>query len=425
MNQKSVADVRPAAPSAGGALQKWFRARVMNKLDGLRDTQLIVRERDQVHLLGDGGELQAEVDVRHPGVWRMMATGGSVGVAEAYMLSLWECDDLTTLVRIFVRNRERLDAMERGTARIAAPVLRLLHAWNRNTLGGSRRNIAAHYDLGNEVFELFLDRHMMYSSAIYETGNETLDEASTLKLQRVCDKLALSPEDHLLEIGSGWGGLAIYAARHYGCRVTSVTISEQQKSLAEARVRAAGLSDRIEIRLQDYRAISGRYDKLVSIEMIEAVGHQYLDTYIRKCGELLRDDGLMLLQAITIEDHRYQRAIKDVDFIKRYIFPGSFIPSVAAITGAVQRVSNLRLFHLEDIGPSYARTLAEWHRRFADAKERILQLGYSDTFIRKWRYYLAYCEGGFMERSIGDVQMLLTKPLCRREQLTAPVSTIR
>ena len=417
MNGKSVAAARPGRRPRESRGSAWFRRRVLGRLGQLADTSLIVNEDGRVHVLGDGGNLQAEVTVHDPATWTFMGLGGSVGVAEAYMLGLWDCDRLTDLVRIFVRNRNLLDAMERGPARLAAPLLRLAHAWNRNTVGGSRRNIAAHYDLGNDVFSLFLDRRMMYSSAVFERDDQTLEQASENKLRRICEKLSLGPDDHLLEIGTGWGGLAVYAAQRYGCRVTSVTISEEQRRLAHQRVVEAGLDDRVDIRLQDYRDVRGTFDKLVSVEMIEAVGHQYLETYLRQCNRLLRDDGMMLLQAITIEDHRYEQAVREVDFIKRYIFPGSFIPSVSAITGAMAKVSDFRLFHLEDIGPSYARTLAEWRSRFMRARDRVLELGYSDTFVRMWQYYLCYCEGGFLERSIGDVQMLLTRPRCLRPQL--------
>jgi cyclopropane-fatty-acyl-phospholipid synthase len=295
--------------------------------------------------------------------------------------------------------------------------MRAWHALRRNTRRGSRSNIAAHYDLGNDFFRLFLDDNLMYSSAIYAADDETLEVASARKLERICRKLALSPTDRVVEIGSGWGGFALHAAGRYGCHVTTTTISRAQFDLARERVRAAGLESRIEVLLEDYRDLGGRYDKLVSIEMIEAIGHQYLETYFAKVGSLLHDHGLALIQAITIEDHRYEQALRAVDFIKRHVFPGSFIPSISTMLGAAARRSDLKLFHLDDIGPSYALTLAAWRERFQRAAGTVRSLGYDERFTRLWDFYLAYCEGGFRERSIGAVQMLLARPGCRRAQL--------
>jgi cyclopropane-fatty-acyl-phospholipid synthase len=294
--------------------------------------------------------------------------------------------------------------------------MRAWHALRRNTRSGSRQNIAAHYDLGNPLFSLFLDRSLMYSSAVFASEDESLEVAAKRKLQRICEKLQLSPADHVVEIGTGWGGFAIHAASRFGCRVTTTTISREQFDLAVQRVHAAGLAERVTVLLKDYRDLEGQYDKLVSIEMIEAIGHQYLDTYFATCASLLKPDGMALIQAITIEDHRYQQALKAVDFIKRYIFPGSFIPSVSAMTGAMARSSDLRLFNLEDIGPSYALTLRHWRQRFLARLPEVRALGYPDRFIRMWEFYLCYCEGGFLERSIGDVQLLLTRPDCRRAE---------
>ncbi len=337
------------------------------------------------------------------------------------MDGLWRCDDLVALVRLLVINRDRLDAMETGLARFGGWLLRGWHALRRNTRAGSRRNIAAHYDLGNDLFELFLDKSMMYSSAIFADENESLETAQWRKLERICRKLDLQPGDHLVEIGTGWGGLAVHAASRFGCRVTTTTISKEQHALAVQRVAAAGLSDRVTVLLEDYRDLQGQYDKLVSIEMVEAIGHQYLDTYLAKCASLLKPEGLALIQAITIEDHRYQQALGSVDFIKRFIFPGSFIPCVSALTGAAARASDLRLVNLEDIGPSYALTLRHWRQRFMDRLDEVRRQGYDERFIRMWEFYLCYCEGGFMERSIGDVHLLLARPGNRRPQyLPAP-----
>jgi len=307
--------------------------------------------------------------------------------------------------------------MDSGAARLIAPIRKLLHWVNRNTRSGSRRNIAAHYDLGNDFFRLWLDPTMMYSSAVFERDDMSLEEASLAKLDRICRKLELSPNDHVLEIGTGWGGFAVYAASQYGCRVTTTTISREQYEYAKQRVEEAGLQDRVELLLKDYRDLDGKYDKLVSIEMIEAVGNEFMDTYFDQCARLLREDGMMLLQAITIADQRYKSALKSVDFIQRYIFPGGFLPSVTAILQSVTASSNMRIYHLEDIGAHYAETLKRWREAFARNLNRIWSMGYGEEFLRMWHYYYCYCEGGFKERAIGTVQVLFVKPGSRREPL--------
>lgn len=358
-------------------------------------------------------DLAVTVQVRDPRFYSDLAFGGSIGAGEAFMQGWWDTDDLTALVRVLLCNREVLDGMEGGLASITRPLQQLLHWLNRNTPQGSRRNIAAHYDLGNDFFRLFLDKNMMYSSAIFPKPGMTLEQAQLARLDRICAKLQLQSTDHLLEIGTGWGGMAIHAARHHGCRVTTTTLSREQYELAQERIAEAGLSDRITVLLEDYRDLTGRYDKLVSLEMIEAVGHQFYDTYFGCCSRLLKASGAMLLQAITIADQRYEAARRSVDFIQRYIFPGSTIPSVTAMLDSITRSSDLRLTHLEDIGPDYATTLRLWRERFEREHAAVSALGYSEAFIRMWSFYLCYCEGGFLERVIGDAQMLLVKPLYR------------
>lgn len=340
--------------------------------------------------------------------------GGSIGAGEAYMQDYFECDNLTNLIRLMVRNQSLLDDIESSFAKITAPIQAWLHRINKNTQTGSRRNISAHYDLGNDFFKLMLDPTMMYSSAFFETTKQSLEQASLAKLKKICTKLDLKPTDHILEIGTGWGGFAIYAAQNYGCKITTTTISQAQYQLAVERIKDAGLENKIEVLLSDYRDLTGQFDKLVSIEMIEAVGHQFYDTYFEACGRLLKPSGMMLLQAITIADQRYASAIKSVDFIQRYIFPGSCIPSVTAMLTSITKSSDMRLFDLEDIGPHYATTLAKWRENFFDKIAEIRQLGYPETFIRMWDFYLCYCEGGFEERALGDVHMLLVKPENRR-----------
>lgn len=340
--------------------------------------------------------------------------GGSIGAGEAYMQGYFECDNLTNLIRLMVRNQSLLDDIESSFAKITAPIQAWLHRINKNTQTGSRRNISAHYDLGNDFFKLMLDPTMMYSSAFFESAQQSLEEASIAKLKKICKKLDLKSTDHVLEIGTGWGGFAIYAAQNYGCKITTTTISQAQYQLALERIKEAGLENKIEVLLSDYRDLTGEYDKLVSIEMIEAVGHHFYDTYFGACGRLLKPNGMMLLQAITIADQRYASAIKSVDFIQRYIFPGSCIPSVTAMLHSITKSTDMRLFDLEDIGPHYATTLARWRDNFFDNISAIRQLGYPETFIRMWDFYLCYCEGGFEERALGDVHMLLVKPENRR-----------
>jgi cyclopropane-fatty-acyl-phospholipid synthase len=338
---------------------------------------------------------------------------------------LWECDDLVALVRLLARHRDLLDGVETGIARLGGMAMRGLHALKRNTRLGSRRNIAAHYDLGNELFALFLDSRMMYSSAIFVRPDESLDIASHRKLDRICRKLDMQPSDRVIELGAGWGGFALHAATHYACHVTTATISREQFDLARERVAAAGLQDRVSVVLRDYRDLEGTYDKLVSIEMIEAVGHQYLDTFFGKCAALLQADGIALIQAITIADHRYEHALRSVDFIKRHVFPGSFIPSVSAMLDSSARASDLRLINLEDIGPSYALTLRHWRQRFLASLDAVRRLGYDERFVRMWEYYLSYCEGGFLERTIGTAQLLLARPGNRRGQFTPDLAAVR
>jgi len=422
MTSKPISSIKPSTRQNLSWLDRLFQKQLLLKLAQLEESELIFEDAVSSVKLGQPAsqadqQLNAKVLIHDPDFYPRVALGGSVGAGEAYMDGLWDCDDLTTLIRILVRNRNVLDEMESGLARFSLPALKWLHHRNKNTKKGSRKNIAAHYDLGNEFFELFLDENMMYSSAAYRDNEHTLEHASDHKLLRICQKLQLCPDDHVLEIGTGWGGFAIFAAQNYGCRVTTTTISKEQYQLAQSRIKQAGLEDKIELLLEDYRNLDGQFDKLVSIEMIEAIGHQFINTYFRTCSERLRPNGMMLLQAITIEDQRYEQAIKSIDFIKKFIFPGSFIPCISAITKSVAESTDMRLFHLEDIGLSYARTLHEWRQRFESKLELVRAQGYPERFIRMWRFYLCYCEGGFLERSISDIQVLFTKPRNQRQEI--------
>ena len=352
--------------------------------------------------------LQASVQM-HDAEFLDALPRGSLALANAYADGRWDSDDLVALVRIGARELPRLDRLRR----LVAPIRTATSRVPRNTRHGARRHIAAHYDLGNEMFETFLDETMTYSCAYFETPDATLREAQEAKLDRICRKLELSPDDHVVEIGTGWGSFAMHAAGRYGCRVTTTTISREQHERASERIHRAGLADRIEVVLEDYRDLRGRFDKLVSIEMIEAVGWQYFDTFFQRCADLLRPDGLMLLQAITIEDRVFELEKATRSFIRELIFPAGCLPSVEVIRRSVARVTDMRMLDLEDITAHYPETLKRWRENFVRSVDRVTDLGYDLRFRRLWELYFAWCEGGFRERRIGDVQVLFAKPSYR------------
>lgn len=385
-----VATSAAPVPARIGSIDLLLRERLLAQMAMLKGGRVSLSDAIGHTDLGDAGsDLVIHLEVRDAAFYRAVAAQGSVGAGEAYMDGHWHCDDLVGLIRLLVRNRDLVDGMETGLARLGGWALRAWHALRRNTREGSRRNIAAHYDLGNDFFSLFLSSDLMYSSALWAGEDDTLEAASTRKLDAICRKLQLRPSDRVIEIGTGWGGFALHAARHWECHVTTTTISQEQHALATQRVQQAGLQDRITVLLQDYRDLAHTYDKL---------------------GRLLKPEGLALVQAITIEDHRYEQAVGAVDFIKRFIFPGSFIPSVNALLAAKTRASDLALVHLEDFGLSYARTLQAWRSRFMAALPQARVQGFDERFIRMWDFYLAYCEGGFRERSIGVAHLLMAKP---------------
>jgi cyclopropane-fatty-acyl-phospholipid synthase len=399
--------------SSTRAIDRWCRSLLIAKLEKLEVGEIQLIDSNGSHSFGcpdKTNPLTVTLNVTDQRFYSDIAFGGTVAAGEAYMQGYWSCSNLTDLIRIMIGNRHILDQMEANLSLFKNAFLRVAHWLNRNSQAGSRRNIEAHYDLGNEMFELFLDPTMMYSCAYYPDEKTSLEQASLAKLKRICDKLQLNESDHVIEIGTGWGGFALYAAENYGCKVTTTTISQQQHDWAKQRIIEAGLEDKITLLMEDYRDLQGTYDKLVSIEMIEAVGHQYLDTYFAKCSSLLKPEGIMLIQSITIADQQYDRAIKSVDFIQRFIFPGGFIPSVSAITSSVKSSTDMRLFQLEDIGPHYATTLYDWRQRFFDNIEPIKALGYSQQFIAMWDFYLCYCEAGFLERVLGNAHLVFIKP---------------
>jgi len=394
----------------------------MSKLSDIRHGTITMKDEHDEYIFGKDDSdfpVNASITVHEQSFYSDIIFGGTVGSGEAYMARSWDCQQLTDLVRIIIRNEHVMNAIDGGFGRFMLPLHKVFHFLHRNSLSGSRKNISAHYDLGNDMFELFLDPTMMYSSGIFseDKNNEqiTMEQASITKLDRICQKLQLTEDDHLLEIGTGWGGFAIHAAKNYNCHITTTTISQQQFDYARKKINEAGLEDNITLLCEDYRNLSGQFDKLVSIEMIEAVGHAYYKDYFNHCSNLLKPDGMMLLQSITIADQRFEAARKEVDFIQRYIFPGGSLPSVKVIADNINNNTDMRFYHLEDIGQHYAITLSRWREQFFNNIDKVRNLGYSETFIRMWEFYLCYCEGGFREHSIGTIQLLLTKPQCRRE----------
>jgi cyclopropane-fatty-acyl-phospholipid synthase len=393
------------------------RAIVLAVFSRMRRGELIVNERSQRMRFGERDArrpLSTELNVRSPRFYRSVLRG-SLGLSESYVEGAWDCDDLVTLTRIAARNVGALDTARKLLAPVLVPLQRAGGWLARNTPARARKQIAAHYDLGNELFSQFLDRTMMYSCAVFESPESTLEEASLAKLERICRKLRLTPDDHVLEIGTGWGGFAQYAAERYGCRVTTTTISAEQHAYATERIRDAGLDDRVTLLFEDYRDRSkigqhGAYDKLVCIEMIEAVGWQYFPTFFSRCSELVAEHGAMLLQAIVIEDRAYEVEKAGRSFVNTHVFPGGCLPSLQVIARMVARVTDFREAQLEDITEHYATTLHHWRERFGESATRLSELGYDERFRRLWELYLSYCEGGFRERRIQDVQLLLAKP---------------
>ncbi len=383
-------------------------------LNRLEDAYLVVTDPLGTMTFGDpDSDLHSSLQVIDAATYTDLVTGGPVGGAEAYIQGKWVTSDLTSLLRLFVRNRAIMLTLDGGVTNLLKPARRLLHWTRRNTVKASKKNIRAHYDLGEDMFKTFLDPTMTYSSTIYESKDSTLEESAVYKLDLICRKLELTPEDHVVEIGTGWGGFALHAAKNYGCKVTTTTISPNQYEVAGRRIREEGLEDKITLLDQDYRLLQGRFDKLVSVEMIEAVGLDYLDTFFKQCSDLLKPEGRMLLQAITIADRHHERAARTVDFIQKYIFPGGALPSMGAIMKSISSETDLQITGLHDIGLHYARTLRDWRGRFFDELPEIRRLGYPDEFIRMWDYYLCYCESGFLERSISTLQLVFDKPECR------------
>ncbi|WP_117234379.1 SAM-dependent methyltransferase [Vibrio maerlii] len=359
--------------------------------------------------IGDN-KINALIEVKHPDFYKRVLSGGSIAAGEAYMDDWWDSPDLTLVMKLMALNLESVDRMEKESNWTTNVLKKCVHWLNRNSIENSKKNIHAHYDLGNDLYFTFLDKEMLYSSAYFKDESDTLEQAQLNKMERLCQQLNLQAGDKVIEIGTGWGAMAIYMVKHYQVEVTTTTISEEQHAYTQQRIQSEGLEDKITLLKEDYRNLTGQYDKLVSIEMIEAVGKEYLPSYIKKCQSLLKPGGLMAIQAITIADQRYDSYSNDVDFIQKYIFPGGFLPSVTSLAAAATKHSDLVIRDLFDIGQDYAKTLKEWRVRFNHAERRVRELGYDERFIRMWRYYFCYCEGGFLANSISTIHLTLSRP---------------
>ena len=410
-DSRRVAKNRRKPQSKATWLDRWARRAVLSRLERLAHGRLRLLEDGQSQWFGDWqGEHEVTIEVLDPRFFREIALGSSLGAGDAYVQGYWRADDLLETMLLFARNLTQEDDFQTVALPLQSLGRWLLRWSNRNSRDGSRRNIERHYDLSNELFALFLDPTMTYSCGIFADGDASLEAASLEKYETICRKLNLSESDHVLEIGCGWGGFAEYAAYHHGCRVTGVTISQQQFEFAQQRIERAGLTERVDLRLCDYRDLTGSYDKLVSIEMIEAVGHEYLDSYFEKCGAVLKPDGQMLLQAITLPDDRYDFYRRSVDFIQKYIFPGGCLPSLGVISGTTAKMTDMRITHVEDFAADYAKTLFAWRERFHAATAELGRLGFDERFRRMWDYYFCYCIAGFLDRQIGVAQILLKRP---------------
>ena len=386
-------------------------------LTKLSHGQLILIEPNNKYIFGKKDQITAEIKIKNIAFYSELLFGGSIGSAESYIQGTWTSKNLTDVIRLMSVNSNVMDGMEGIFNFILRPFFRLIHWLNKNTLYGSKKNIAHHYDLSNAFFAYFLDPLMMYSSAVYSKQAKTLNEAAILKLKTICDRLKLTKKDHVVEIGTGWGGFAVYAAKNYGCKVTTTTISNQQYNHVKNLIKKEKLDHRVTLLKKDYRQLKGQFNKLVSIEMIEAVGHHFYKSYFKTIARLLKDDGEALIQAITIKDQRYKQALNSVDFIQKYIFPGSCIPSLQIIQETIHNETDMNVVNIRDITMDYAKTLKHWRENFKKNIIPIKRLGFDEQFIRMWIFYLCYCEGGFKERAINDLHIHFVKPNYRANKI--------
>ena len=395
-------------------LATFFKKIILKKFKQLQFGFLQISDGDEEYHFGDDrSELKVNVQIFSPEFYVFMGSGGLLGVTESYTAGYWQSNNLVSLIRIVIQNKDVMNQLDSGWARLFKPLNNYIHRLRQNSLDGSKKNILAHYDLSNEFYQLWLDETMTYSCGVFDNKSSTLEEASVEKLDRICRKLQLTDRDSVLEIGTGWGSFAIHAAKHYGCKVTTTTISDAQYELAKERINQENLTDRITLLKDDYRKLTGRYDKIVSIEMIEAVGHEYVPVFFKTVSSLLKDDGLFVMQGITYNDQNFDVYKNSVDFIKKYIFPGSCLISVSQVTETMKTYTDLSIVHLEDITIHYATTLKIWRENFQSSIASIKALGFSSAFIKMWDFYFVYCEAGFRERHIGDYQFVFSKPRAR------------
>ncbi|MBB1296726.1 MULTISPECIES: cyclopropane-fatty-acyl-phospholipid synthase family protein [unclassified Pseudoalteromonas] len=388
-----------------------YKKLVTKAFSSIETGQVILVDANERTVFGDpSSALKATIIVNDKAMYKAFALSGSVGAGEAYILGHWSCDNLTSFIEIFAINEKQLDEFEKKFAFFSNIAHRFNHIKNKNSESGSKKNIVAHYDLGNDLYESFLSKEMLYSSAVYPTKEATLEEAQQYKLKRICEQVELQKNDSVIEIGTGWGAFAIYAATHYDCHVTTTTISDEQHDYVANKISELGLESKITLLKLDYRQLKGKYDKLVSIEMIEAVGHEYLPSFFTQCGELLKDDGAMLIQAITIGDQRYKHYLKNSDFIQQYIFPGGCLPSLNEMSEQIKNNTDMVIHTVNDIGAHYARTLADWRSRFIKSWPDLDRSKFDERFYRLWLFYFAYCEGAFRARATSTVHLMARKP---------------
>lgn len=388
-----------------------YKKLVTKAFSSIETGQVVLVDANERTVFGDPSSvLKATIIVNDKAMYKAFALSGSVGAGEAYILGHWSCDNLTSFIEIFAINEKQLDEFEKKFAFFSNIAHRFNHIKNKNSESGSKKNIVAHYDLGNDLYESFLSKEMLYSSAVYPTKEATLEEAQQYKLKRICEQVELQKNDSVIEIGTGWGAFAIYAATHYDCHVTTTTISDEQHDYVANKISELGLESKITLLKLDYRQLKGKYDKLVSIEMIEAVGHEYLPSFFTQCGELLKDDGAMLIQAITIGDQRYKHYLKNSDFIQQYIFPGGCLPSLNEMSEQIKNNTDMVIHTVNDIGAHYARTLADWRSRFIKSWPDLDRSKFDERFYRLWLFYFAYCEGAFRARATSTVHLMARKP---------------
>tara|TARA_B000000557_G_scaffold5601_2_gene4552 strand:- start:1608 stop:2870 length:1263 start_codon:yes stop_codon:yes gene_type:complete len=391
-------------------LNKVFKKIILDKFSGLKNGFIKISDSDQIFHVGDkNSTLRCEISINSDEFYVFIGSGGLLGACEAYALNFWETNKLDILIKIMINNKSLMSSIDSGIASIIKPINKFIHYRRQNTIIGSKNNILAHYDLSNDFYKLWLDKTMTYSCGIFKDNKTTLEQASIEKLDRICKKLQLSSDDHILEIGTGWGSFAIHAAKNYGCKITTTTISDAQYNYTKNKIKEEKLDKKINLINKDYRLIKGTYDKIVSIEMIEAVGHKNVPAYFRKVSELLKDNGIFVMQGITYNDQNFDTYKNSVDFINRYIFPGSCLISINQVSSSIKKYTNLIFVDLDDITEHYVTTLQLWRKNFFDKIDKIKDLGFSNSFVKLWEFYFVYCEAGFAEKNIGDYQFTFIK----------------